>query len=647
MVTMSDMNNNAYKKKIFLICITIVIAMLAVYWQVNKFDFLVFDDNVYITDNIHIKSGFTPDGLRWAFTTTYFDGWHPLIWLSYFLDYKLFGLNAGGYHVTNLILHILSSLLLFGLFIRMTGEIWKSAFVAAFFALHPLHVESVAWISERKDVLSLFFGLLTLYLYVYYTEKPSIKRYIPMLLLFACALVCKPMVVTLPVIMILLDYWPLRRFEANKGKVVSWQLKEKIPFFILSAVFSIVTFLFLYSTITKVYPFSSRIANAIVSFISYLGKTFWPQHLAVFYPFPAHIPVWQVLVSAVLIIIISAVVIITRKRLSHLFVGWLWYAITILPVIGIIQIAGYAMADRYYYLPSIGIAVSLAWGIPLLIQSEAMRKKFLLPLGIASLAVMAFLTWRQCGYWKNSISLFDHSLQVTEDNYLARNNRGIAYAKAGQYHMAIEDYNMAIRLNPHFDAYNNRGSAYAKTGEYQLAIEDYNKAIELNRDFIDAYSNRGTVYFKLNQYQLSVDDFSQAIRLEPDNATSYKNRGNAYFELGQYEKAIEDYNIAIRLKPDYVTVYNNRGNAYSELGEQQQAINDYERAIRLNPEDFFPYYNAACCLAIQKKSEEACRFLKFAVEKGFNNGSQLKKDKDFDNIRNSACFINLAKQLER
>jgi tetratricopeptide (TPR) repeat protein len=644
---MSDKNNTDSQKKIFLISIAIIIATLAVYWQVNKFDFLVFDDNVYVTDNINIKNGFTPDGLRWAFTTTYFDGWHPIIWLSYFLDYKLFGLNAGAYHLTNLILHILSSLLLFWLFKRMTGEIWKSAFVAAFFALHPLHVESVAWISERKDVLSVFFGILTLYLYVYYTEKPAILRYIAMLFLFACALVCKPMVVTLPVIMILLDYWPLQRFEKNKGRFVLWQLREKMPLFILSAAFSVITLLSQYNMTAKGFPFGSRMANAAVSFITYLEKTFMPSNLAVFYPFPAQIPVWQVLISTVLIVCISAVVIITRKRLPHLFVGWLWYAITILPVIGIIQIAGYAMADRYHYFPSIGIAVGLAWGIPLLIQREEMRKKILLPLGIASLAVMAFLTWRQCGYWKNSISLFDHSLQVTEDNYLARNNRGIAYAKAGQYELAIDDYNMAIRLNPHFDAYNNRGSAYAKTGEYQLAMGDYNKAIELNRDFTDAYSNRGTVYFILRQYQLCIEDFSHAIRLHPDNALSYKNRGNAYFELGRYQTAIDDYNKAIRLKPDYVTVYNNRGNAYSELGQQQQAIQDYEEAIRLNPDDFFPYYNAACCFAIQKNDKQACYFLILATEKGFDNVSQLKKDHDLDNIRNSACFIRLVKQMER
>jgi len=640
-------NSTDSKKKIFLICIAIIIATLAVYWQVNDFDFLVFDDNVYVTDNVHVKSGFTANGLHWAFSTTYFGLWNPLVWLSFMLDHELFGLQPGGYHLTNLVLHILSTLMLFGLFKRMTGEIWKSAFVAAFFALHPLHVESVAWITERKDVLSVFFGLLALYLYVCYTEKPAAIKYMAMLFAFAFALMSKPMVVTLPVMMILMDYWPLRRFEANKGNTVSWQLKEKMPLFILSAVFSFIALFSQYHSTVKAFPLGSRMANAAVSFMTYLWKTFIPVNLAVFYPFPAQIPLWQVTVSVILIVVISTVVIAARKRWPHLFFGWLWFTITILPVIGIIQIAGYAMADRYHYLPSIGIAAGLAWGVPLLIHNKPLRNRLLLPLGIAVLAVMAFLTWWQCGYWENSISLFNHSLQVTEDNYLARNNRGIAYAKAGQYEPAIEDYNAAIRLNPHFDAYNNRGSAYAKTGEYQRAIGDYNKAIELNRNYTDAYSNRGTVFLKLNQYQLSVDDFSNAIRLDPDNAITYKNRGNAYFELGQYQQAIEDYDNALRLKPDFVTTYNNRGNAYSELGQHQRALADYREAIRLNPDDFVPYYNAACCLSIQKKSDEACHFLHRAVVEGFDNVTQLKKDSDFDNIRNSACFIDLVKQLER
>ena len=462
----------------------LIVVILAVFWQVHQYDFVNFDDPAYVTENSHIQSGITLDGFRWAFSTISIKQtglWNPLVWLSLMFDYQLHGLNAGGYHVTNLILHIMSALLLFWLFNRMTGAIWRSAFVAALFALHPLHVESVAWIAERKDVLSAFFWMLTLCLYVYYTEKPVIRRYLPVLLCFACALMSKPMVITLPIVMILLDYWPLDRLQSrkivtnmpevmsvstNKGKkknklkkealkknisppnvqkisepriagiIPLWQLWEKIPFFILSAVLVIIT---LYNPNTqdmsdtpylKNFPLISRLANAPVAFVTYLEKTFWPHDMAVFYPFSDQLPLWQVLGASLLIILISVVVIVMMKRLPYLFAGWMWYSITIAPVIGIIQISTitpYAMADRYHYLPSIGLAVMLAWGIPALIKSEETRKKVLFPAGMIFLAILSFLSWNQCGYWKDSINLFSHTLKVTDYNWLAYDNRGNAY----------------------------------------------------------------------------------------------------------------------------------------------------------------------------------------------------------------------------
>ena len=385
-----------------IVYLVLTVVTLATFWQVHQYDFIDFDDHVYVTENSHIQSGITLDGFRWAFSTRYADLWNPLVWLSFMFDYQLHGLNAGGYHLTNLILHLMSSLLLFWLFNRMIGAIWRSAFVAALFALHPLHVESVAWIAERKDVLSAFFWMLTLCLYVYYTEKPSIRRYLPVLLCFACALMSKPMVVTLPIVMILLDYWPLDRLQSrkivtntpevmsvstNKGKkknklkketlnenisppsnqklsetkiagiIPLWQLLEKIPFFILSAVLVIITLYTpnnpakLETTYLEQLPLISRIANAPVAFVTYLVKTFWPHDLAFFYPFPDQIPLWQVLGASLLILVINVAVIVMMKRLPYLFAGWMWYAITIAPVIGIIQIsksAPYAMADRYH-----------------------------------------------------------------------------------------------------------------------------------------------------------------------------------------------------------------------------------------------------------------------------------------------------------
>jgi len=582
------------KRKILIVYVVLTVVTLAVYWQVNHYGF-VFDDRVYVTQNSQIQSGITLNGFRWAFSTSYGDLWNPLIWLSFMFDYQLHGLNAGGYHLTNLILHILSTLLLFWLFNRCTCTIWRSAFVAAFFALHPLHVESVAWISERKDVLSAFFWMLTLCLYAYYTEKPVISRYLLVLLCFACALMSKPMVVTLPVIMILLDYWPLNRLESrkisttladdmpvstNKGKektkskkealkknisqvderklsetriagiIPLWQIWEKTPFFILS---TILVFITLYNpsqqdTSLKAFSLLSRLANAPVAFVTYLEKTFWPHDMAIFYPFSDQLPVWQVLGITILIIVISVTVIVMAKRLPYLFVGWMWYAITLLPVIGIIQVSlttPYSMADRYHYLPSIGIAVMLAWGIPLLFQCEDMRKKILFPLGIAALAILTVLAWQQCGYWENSTKLWNHSLQVTKDNALAHNNLGFALAEKGKIQEAIDHYNKAIRLKP---------------------------------DYVLAYSNRGNAYVKLGQHQHAIEDYSEAIRLKPDYVLAYYNRGNIYNIFGQYQLAIEDYNNAIRIKQDYADAYNNRGVAYLLQGNKELACRDAQKA---------------------------------------------------------------------
>ncbi|MGP8153652.1 MAG: tetratricopeptide repeat protein [Smithella sp.] len=534
------------KNQILIVYIVLTVVTLAVFWQVNQYDFVTFDDPIYVTHNSHISSGFTLNGFRWAFGTTHAEFWHPLTWLSLMLDYQLYGLNAGGYHLTNRILHILSTLLLFWLFSHMTGAIWRSAFVAALFALHPLHVESVAWIAERKDVLSAFFWMLTLCLYVCYTEKPAIKRYLLVLFSFVCALMSKAMVITLPVVMILLDYWPLKRFESNKDKLVLWQLREKTPFVILSAVFSVIT-LFAQPSVEH-FPLSSRLANAPVSFMMYLKKTFWPHDMAVLYPFNAQIPAWQILGSILLILIISITLIVKVRRLPYLFVGWLWYAITLLPVIGIIQVGNHAMADRYHYLPSIGLAVMMAWGTPTLIKSEEMRKKILFPVGIAFLAIMALFAWQQCGYWKNSFELFNHAVLVTTNNYVAHNNRGVVYGELGQYQLAIDDFNTAINLDPNYiKAYYNLGKAYTELGQYNLAIEKYNAAIRLKPDYVDAYNNRGLAYNKLGQYQRAIEDYNKAITLKSDYAEAYDNRATVYLNQGNKEQGCRDAQKACAL----------------------------------------------------------------------------------------------------
>ncbi|HUN53747.1 MAG TPA: tetratricopeptide repeat protein [Smithella sp.] len=594
---MANKINISTRYQILIVYAVLTLAALAVFWQTHQFNFINLDDVGYVTAYSNIEPGIA-NGLSWAFSTRFADLWHPLVWLSFILDYQLWGLTANGYHVTNLILHILSTLLLFWLFNRMTGAIWKSAFVAALFALHPFHVESVAWISERKDVLSAFFWMLTLCLYVYYTEKPCIKRYLPVVFSFVLALLSKPMVVTLPFILLLLDYWPLNRLESqtnataqaddepasiNKGKkknkadkaaskknipptqaqklpetkiagiIPIWHLWEKIPFFVLSAVMIIITLYNPNQSQTSQHALSlgSRFANAPVAFVTYLVKTLWPYDLSVFYPFSDQIPAWQVVGATLLIIAISAAAVVMAKRLPYILMGWLWFAITILPVIGIIQLSSitpYAMADRYHYLPSIGLAVMIAWGVPFLFRQEVTRKNILFPAGLAVLAIMAILSWRQCGYWRDSITLFNHSLRVTNDNYLAHSNLCDALIGEGKIREAIAHCSETIRINPdYYIAYNNRGNAYSKLGMYQQTIEDLNQAIRLNPQSFEALNNRGSAYIKLGQNQLAMADLNEAIRLNPDYALSYANRAAVYLNQGQKELGCRDAQRACSL----------------------------------------------------------------------------------------------------
>lgn len=551
---MPDKINTSYPQKKLIIYIVLTIVTLAVYWQVNKYDFVIIDDPMYITENHHIQSGFTWEGIAWAFGIRSAAFWHPLTWLSFMLDYQLYGLNAGGYHITNIILHILSTLLLFWLFNHMTRAPWESAFVAAFFALHPLHVESVAWVTERKDVLCALFWMLTLCLYIYYTEKPHIKRYLLVLLSFVCALMSKSMAITLPLVMILLDYWPLSRFhsgsESKKGNVFLWQLKEKFPFFLLSIVFSIITFN-AQKGLSVDYPsftLNSRIANALVSFVAYLGKLLWPHDMTFFYPFINQYPVWQILAAIIIIIFITVAVFVTARKSPPIFVGWTWYVITIAPVIGIIQVSSQAMADRYIYIPSIGISIMLAWGIPLLFRNEKIRQKILFPAAIAFLGVLALITWKQCGYWRNSIELLNHELQIRNDVYIVHDCLGLALSAEGRNEEAISHFNQALRLKPDYAyAYSNRGSTYMKSGQIKEALQDLTEAIRLKPDHTPAYYNRAMVYSQTDRYDLAIDDYSESIRLKPDYADAYNNRGAIYLNLGNREQGCRDAHRACEL----------------------------------------------------------------------------------------------------
>lgn len=623
-----------------IVYIVLSIVILAVYGQVSHFDFISLDDVVYVTQNAHIKSGITSYNIRWAFTTIYAGFWHPLTWLSLMLDYQLYGLHAYGYHLTNVILHIMSTLLLFWLFHRMTGAFWQSFFVSAFFALHPLRVESVAWIAERKDVLSGFFWMLTLCLYVFYTEKPAIRRYALVLFSFVLALMSKPIAVTLPLVMILLDYWPLSRYkigiEFQNSNPVLWQLKEKILLFILSIFFSFLTF---YAQLGKdihdwPFPLKSRIINALGAFVFYLGKIFWPQDLAVCYPFLVQISPWQVM-GVSLSLVVSAAVILLMKRFPYLFVGWFWYVIVILPVIGIIPVGNNAMADRYIYLPSLGISIMLAWGVPLLFKNKISHANIVLPAALFIIIIISLLTWRQCGYWKNNISLFSHAIQVTKDNHIAHNNLGAALSAQGKTKEAHDHFNEAIRIKPDYAAgyraieNNNQGIHYSRLGRYDLAKRYYDEAIKQKPDYAPAYYNRGSLYMNSGQHQPAIDDFKKFLSLDFDCAICHHKIGIIYGVHNQYHLAIDHFSKAIWLKPDYFKAYKNRGFAYYRRGDYHQAADDYTEALILQPNDAEIYHNRSLAYFFQGKTKRFCHDAQKACTLGNCNIFEWAKDKGY------------------
>ncbi len=627
--------NNKYS---YLIIVFLVVASFTAFGRITGNDFINCDDDQYITENYHIQSGIRPESIKWILTTVIIGNWHPLTVLSHMLDWNLFGANAGGHHLVSLLLHIGAVIFLFLFLYKTTNHIWPSAFAAAFFALHPLRVESVAWASERKDVLSMFFGMACLYAYAFYAQKAKISRYFLCLILFALALMSKPMMVTLPFVLMLLDYWPLNRWQkAWQGQgsgvhSVRGLILEKVPFIVLTIISSLVTFWAqnksdLIASIQQL-SFLERSANATVSYVAYWGKIFWPATLTIFYPYKLQ-PLLMGFFTGVVIILTTLAVVYYFKKLPFLFVGWFTYLGTLIPVIGLVQIGAQSMADRYTYLPSIGIAVMISWGIPFLIKSEETRKKILFPAAMGFLIIMSLLTWKQCGFWKNSTTIFSQALSVTQKNYLAHSNLARALLANGKNDEAIIHYNRAILLKPNSALpYNMLGNAYTKLGQYQLAVKNYNQAIRIDSSYANAYNNRGTAYSGLGLKDRAIEDHNTAIRLKPDYADAYYNRGIVFMESGQYQNAVNDFSKAIQLQPDYLPAYYNRGIAYSHIGQYNLSIQDNTKTINLKPDHADAYNNRAAvylnlgnkilgCLDAQKACALGiCKVLEIARSEG-------------------------------
>lgn len=627
-----------------LIYVLLFLTTLAVYGQVRGFDFVNYDDREYIVDNARVRAGLTWEGAVWAFTTSYGGNWFPLTWLSHMLDFRMFGPDSGLHHLMNVLIHALGSLLLFALLRRMTGCRWRSAFVAALFALHPLHVESVAWVTERKDVLSGFFWFLTIWLYLRYVERPRLSRYLFMVASFILGLMSKSMVVTLPFALLLLDYWPLRRFalwDASSAKKPGRPavLMEKAPLLALSLAVSVVTFLVqrgggAVAPIEYV-PLGARLANGLVSYVTYLRQLFAPVRLSAFYPLPVQTPVWLALVAALTLAAVSLLVVKSLRRRPYLAVGWFWYLGTLVPVIGLVQVGMQAHADRYAYLPSVGILMMLAWGVPELLGRMRSARAVLTGLSVAFCSICILLTWFQIRHWQNSASLFRHALAVTSDNHVAHNGLGIALLEEGHIEEAISHYQEAIRLKPRYpEARANLGQVQLKMGRVDEAVEQLREAIRLSPSHPEARINLAIAYDAQGKPEEAATQLLEALRLDPDSPNAHYNLGRVYAELGKMveaqaqfyevirlepESAEAHYNLgvilarrdnpkaaipeflkALQINPDYASAHNNLGSILANLGQIDEAIFHFREAVRINPESEEMRYNLEYALSLKK-----------------------------------------------
>ncbi len=659
------------------ICFFLSICILLVYGQVTSHDFINIDDSLYVTQNPHIQNGFTLNNFFWAFTTTNAANWHPLTWLSFMGDYEIYGLRAGGYHFTNLLFHIINTLLLLFVLNKLTGAFYRSVFVAALFALHPLHVESVAWVAARKDVLSTFFWLLTIWAYSRYVTRPEAKRYFLVFTFFALGLMAKPMVVTLPFVLLLLDYWPLNRFGNNrtinnhkefqpcgdfiahtkapairkaggtaiydkislpnavmdlwqnmKQKTIAFLILEKIPLFILTIFSCVITYIAQKHAgavaAADAFPLDVRMINAIVSYGGYIGRTLWPNDLSVFYPHPGIWPLGKVLLSGFFLIISSLLILFSARRYPYLATGWLWYLGTLVPVIGLVQVGDQAMADRYTYMPLIGLFIMMAWGVPDIIRRLPYRRVILGFISFLIIIALSILSWQRCQLWGDKVALWDDALK----NYkfaFAYNIRGLGYADKGQYRRAIEDFNAALAIKPEYaEAIINRANVYGAIGQYEQALRDFNYALRLKPHFADNYYNRGILYLKMNRLDLAIDDFTMAIRIEPDMADAFNNRGVALRLKMQYEKAFADFNQALRINQNHTQAYYNRGVIYNIHKQYDLAIEDFIKALKITPDYAAAYFNMGLAFSAQGKFAEAINSYENTLRIQPNNIDALK-----------------------
>ncbi len=587
----------AIAKPVF-ICLLLAAGTLAVFWPVTGCDFVNFDDPDYFSSNVHVRAGLTWNGVAWAFRTVHASNWHPLTWLSLMLDAELFGKGPAGPHFTNLLFHAANTVLLFLLLRKLTAAVWRSAFVAALFALHPLHVESVAWISERKDVLCTFFALLALLAYARFVEESKVQSpkskvfYVLALFAFACGLMAKPMLVTLPFVMLLLDWWPLQRISNPGFQMANLRrlLLEKIPFLVLSAISCVVTFVVQKKSgaVTTLTDFSltARIENTFVSYARYLGKALWPDPLAVPYPIPDHWKLPLIIYSVALMAGLSAIAVLFARKFPFAFTGWFWFVGTLVPVVGVVQVGNQSMADRYTYLPLIGVFIIFAWGAGELRTSWRVPRPLVFFLAATILAACAARSRIQTTYWQNSETLFTHALTVTEDNYVACDNLGTWLSSHGQIAAAMDCYRQSLQIKPdNPDVLYDLGNAFSKIGDWDAAMDNYRRALQVNPNQADILDNLGFALAAKKQFPEAVANFEAALKLDPDFPDAHNNLATVLFMEHRFDEAAQHYREAIRLTPDNPQIYANLGDTLVRQNKIPEAVQNYQTALQLKPDD--------------------------------------------------------------
>ena len=605
-------------------CVFLLAAVWLVFGQTLGYGFVNFDDGTYVYDNPQVVHGLNLKGIEWAFTHSVAGNWHPLTVMSHMLDCQIYVLHAGGHHLTSLLLHAATAILLFLVLRQMTAALWPSAFVAAVFAIHPLRVESVAWVSERKDVLSGLFFMLTLWAYTRYaqdvtgdrcqvtgTEKairpPVMSRvtchvsrfYWLVLLFFVLGLMCKPMLVTVPFVLLLLDYWPLNRFgaAANRFSIARKLVVEKIPLIAFSIAMCMVTFLI--QQPDKEIFLSLRISNALVSYSAYCGQMFYPVGLALLYPYPSHgLPMGQVILALLLLIAVSAGAFYWRQKHPHFLMGWLWYLGMLVPVIGLVQVGIQARADRYTYLPQIGLYILLTWTVVELTASWRSRRWVLGGGAVAVLAALIACARTQTAYWRDSESLWTHTLACTSGNSVAHSKLGHAFHDQGRMDEAIAQLEKALEINPDDAEFHyNLGNAFLQQGHVDEAIARYQKALEINPNYAEAHNNLGDAFRQQGRMEEAIARYQKALEIKPDYAEVHNNLGVVFARQGRNEEATAQYQKALAIKPDYAEAHYNLGNAFLKQGHVAEAISSYQKALAIKPDYVEVQNNLALVLA--------------------------------------------------